>query len=165
MLGEVMQSIGSAQGRFDTQRDSVGRLWRPPVAPPGLSGVAGQGLATLDALAIEREVLRERFQCALSKASSGLGSGSDLSVVLAFTAATRKATTPPRRTRELAWRREHQDLLSSVAGQWVVLEGDQLVAHGPDPAALIAEARATGIRVPYVFFVEAHTDDVVSLGL
>jgi len=168
MLGKV-PGIGSAPGLFETRRERTSAS-PPATARLGLSGISGQSLATLDPLAIEpvsieRELLRARFQQALSRASSGLGSGTGLSVGLASTAATRNATAASRRTRELAWRRDHLELLRAHAGQWVVLESDQLVAHGPDPAALVAEARTRGIRVPYVFFVDARADDVVSLGL
>lgn len=160
-----MQGIGSAQGLFESRRERLSRVSPPLVPALGLSGGSGQSLAPVDPVAIEREFLRERFQEALTKAGSGLGSGPDFSVVLVLTAVTRKGTAASRRTRELAWRREHQELLRAYAGQWVVLDGDQLVAHGPDPAALVAEARTRGIRVPYVFFVEVHAADVVSLGL
>ncbi len=164
-----MPGIGSAPGLFEIRRERTSASL-PVTAPFGLSGISGQSLATLDPLAIEpvsieRELLKARFQQAFSRASSGLGSGTGFSVGLVSTAATGNATAASRRTRELAWRRDHLEILSAHAGQWVVLEGDKLVAHGPDPAALVAEARTRGIRVPYVFFVDSRAADVVSMGL
>jgi len=81
------------------------------------------------------------------------------------------AALPPRpsnsslRVRELAWRQAHREDLRAYAGQWVVLEGEELVAHGPTPAGVVAQAKARGIHVPYVFFVEPIDDNVVRMGL
>lgn len=71
----------------------------------------------------------------------------------------------PCRRRELEWRRSHRDLLQTYAGQWVVLEGEEIVAHGNSMAQIVEEARAQGIRVPYVFYVEESRPDVVHIGL
>lgn len=71
----------------------------------------------------------------------------------------------PDRSREHAWRLQNEDRLRRLSGEWVVLEGDHLIAHGPDPERLVAEARAKGIAVPYIFFVESPTEDVVRIGL
>ena len=35
-------------------------------------------------------------------------------------------------------------------GQWVCLDGDQLIAHGTDAVKLYQEAREKGIKVPFV---------------
>jgi len=69
------------------------------------------------------------------------------------------------RSRELAWRQSNRDDLQAFAGEWVVLEGEQIIAHGPDPAELVAAARRSGVLVPYVFFVDRQQSDVVKLGL
>lgn len=69
------------------------------------------------------------------------------------------------RYRELEWRRTHGDVLRSFEGQWVVLENEEIVAHGKDARKAVADARAKGIRVPYIFYVEAQTEDVVRMGL
>jgi len=69
------------------------------------------------------------------------------------------------RSRELAWRDSHKSELEAMAGQWVVLEGEQVVAHGDDPADLVAAARKSGVVVPYVFFVDGPQHDVVKVGL
>ena len=57
------------------------------------------------------------------------------------------------RTRELEWRRAHREVLCNFVGQWVVLEGEEIVTHGKDPQQVVVEARAKGIRIPYIFYV------------
>jgi|SRR5918996_1533515 hypothetical protein len=66
--------------------------------------------------------------------------------------------TSGHRHRELEWRRTHREELRQFAGQWVVLEGEEVVSHGKDPLQVVAEARARGVRVPYVFYVGEPTD-------
>lgn len=50
-------------------------------------------------------------------------------------------------------------------GQWVVLEGETIVAHGTDPVSVIADAKRKGIQVPYIFYVEPPDSGVVNIGL
>lgn len=70
------------------------------------------------------------------------------------------------RERELAWRRSHQDELQSrFAGQWVVLEGEEVVAASEDAARAVETAREKGVAVPFVFYVGRSRPDVVYLGL
>lgn len=54
--------------------------------------------------------------------------------------------------RALRWIDEHRE---EYDGQLVVLEGDELVAHGTDAKALYAEARARGIKTPFLERVKA----------
>jgi hypothetical protein len=69
------------------------------------------------------------------------------------------------RSRELEWRRTHGELLHTLAGQWVVLEHEEIIACGGDPLKVIEEARGKGIQVPYIFYVESSTEDGVTMGL
>jgi len=69
------------------------------------------------------------------------------------------------RTRELEWRRRNTSVLKAFANEWIVLEGEQIVAHGPNPVEVINEARAKGIGTPYIFFVEPADENVVRIGL
>lgn len=71
----------------------------------------------------------------------------------------------PFRKRELEWRRTHAEVLKSLENEWVVLEGEEIIAHGDDPVRVIEEARSKGIRTPYIFFVEPQSEDFVSIGL
>ncbi len=56
----------------------------------------------------------------------------------------------PLRLSEQAWLRANAQLVSQMAGEWVVLEGDNLVAHGPDYAMVRQQARQSGIRIPFI---------------
>ena len=69
------------------------------------------------------------------------------------------------RARELEWRRTHTNELRRHSGQWVVLEGEQIISSGGDLIEVVRQARETGVRVPYVFYVEPFDDDIVRIGL
>ena len=69
------------------------------------------------------------------------------------------------RRRELDWRRTHAEILGAFANQWVVLEKEQIVAHGEDPVRVINDAKSKGVRTPYIFFVEPKTENVIAIGL
>jgi hypothetical protein len=53
----------------------------------------------------------------------------------------------------LQWIEEHKE---EYDGQFVLLDGDKLLAHGTDAKALYAEARAGGIKTPLVHRVKAE---------
>jgi hypothetical protein len=77
-------------------------------------------------------------------------------------------TRPSRRgfrERELEWRRSHAMELRQYENQWVVLEGEEIIAHSADAAQAIKQARSRGIRTPYVFFVEPQSDNSIRMGL
>jgi len=88
-------------------------------------------------------------------------------LVLVLTQLLRTEARPAvdRRTRELRWKQNNEQLLEALAGQWLVVEGDELIAHGQDPVTLVAAAKRRGIQVPFVFFVEPRTRDTVKIGL
>jgi hypothetical protein len=69
------------------------------------------------------------------------------------------------RERELEWRRTHTASLKQLENQWVVLEGEEIAAHGYDAVQVIREAKTKGIRKPYIFFVEQKRDNVIKIGL
>ena len=76
-----------------------------------------------------------------------------------------RSTAPGFRERELEWRRTHAETLRQFENEWVVLECEEIIAHGSDAAKVIGEARIKGIRTPYIFFVEQESDDFVRIGL
>lgn len=49
-------------------------------------------------------------------------------------------------------------------GQWVVLDGDRLVASGSDGRAVIREAKQLGVRVPFLTRVETEAERTASMG-
>ncbi len=70
-----------------------------------------------------------------------------------------------RRRVELQWRQANRNLLRSYAGQWVVLEGQRIVAAGPSLAEAVKRARENGVAVPYVFRVDESDQDVIRIGI
>lgn len=64
--------------------------------------------------------------------------------------------TPKDRSREWAWLAEHSD---DYAGQWVALDGDRLVAHGPAFKEVLMAARELGS--PEALIVRAEASDAV----
>jgi len=69
------------------------------------------------------------------------------------------------REREREWRRTHAEMLKQYENEWIVLEGETIVAHGCDPTQVIQEARRNNIENPYIFFVEQGDENVVRIGL
>ena len=57
----------------------------------------------------------------------------------------------PDRSREMQWLHDHS---REYIGQWVALDGDRLIAHGPDAKAVYAAARADGAYLPLVDSIE-----------
>jgi len=55
----------------------------------------------------------------------------------------------PRR-QEMAWLKNPD---ARFLGQWVVLEGNEVIAHASEAKVAYEEARATGIRSPFLVFV------------
>jgi len=83
-------------------------------------------------------------------------------------AEVRELGLPPAksRERELAWRRAHrEELQERFAGQWVVLEGEKVVAASPNAAEAAEQARTQGVSVPFIFYVDEARPGVVDLGM
>ena len=57
----------------------------------------------------------------------------------------------PDSRRELQWLVAHA---RAYAGQWVALDGDRLIAHGPQHDEVWAAAEASGVYLPLVTFVD-----------
>ncbi|MBI4455089.1 MAG: hypothetical protein HY644_04235 [Acidobacteria bacterium] len=56
----------------------------------------------------------------------------------------------PTRTREVAWLNENQE---GYRGQWVVVEGERVIAHGLDYLTVRRTAIHSGIEVPFIIHV------------
>ena len=59
---------------------------------------------------------------------------------------------------ERAWMEEHRE---EYLGQWVALDGNNLVAHGTDARVVYDEARAQGVDSPYLEHVMPKVDAYV----
>lgn len=67
---------------------------------------------------------------------------------------TAQATVPPKvfgLSPELLWLKEHG---RDYIGQWIALEGNQLLAHGKDHRVVLEAAHATGAQSPLIHLVE-----------
>ncbi len=62
------------------------------------------------------------------------------------------------RSREMEWIKQYH---SKYAGQWVALDGDRLICHGPDGRKVYTEARKQ-VAVPFVVHLEDK--DVLPFG-
>ena len=85
--------------------------------------------------------------------------------ILAFHRGDASPSSPGPREREMEWRRTHAETLRQFENQWVVLEGERIIAHDSNAAQAIRQAKSRGIRTPYVFFVEPESDESVRIGL
>ena len=59
--------------------------------------------------------------------------------------------TDPKDLAAFRWINEHAD---EYPGEWLALDGDQLLAHGTGLAEVAAAARAAGIQFPLLHLVE-----------
>ncbi len=60
---------------------------------------------------------------------------------------------------ERAWVYAHRD---EYLGEWVALEGDRLLAHGPDARQVYLTAREAGVDSPYLDRIEER--ETASMG-
>jgi hypothetical protein len=76
--------------------------------------------------------------------------------------ATRRPTSTKRpisRDREMRWLAENRN---KYVGQWVVVEGDQLIASGANSREVFQAAKRAGIEVP--FLVQVESEDQLPFG-
>jgi hypothetical protein len=66
---------------------------------------------------------------------------------------------PVSRDREMRWLAENRD---KYAGQWVIVEGDRLIASGPNSQEVFQAAKQAGIEVP--FLVQVEPEDQLPFG-
>jgi hypothetical protein len=67
---------------------------------------------------------------------------------------------------EWEWRRANEDFLRrNYLDQWVVLDGEEIVAFGRDPLEVVAQAKRKGVLIPYVFRVARTAEGISWIGL
>lgn len=86
---------------------------------------------------------RERFN-KLMKAEQANGNNGDV-----------REYPAERFKKEQKWIHEHKD---EYDGQFVLLEGDELLGHGSDPKELYEKARNLGIKAPFVKRMKAKEE-------
>ena len=156
---------------------ALNQTWSRPTRPPAARPTTGQALGWSGASPGHRaaesdetqssrlEALIHSFLLWQASSSTGLTGGAPEGRLLPFRPRSQTKSAAGSRSRELAWKDRHHDLLQTLAGRWVIVEGDELIAHGQDPAALVSAARRRGIQIPYVFFVEPLAQGVAKIGL
>ena len=92
-------------------------------------------MATLEQIIEEAKKLSVEEQRRLRAALDALDSNGDIQ---------RACST---HERERAWIDRHRN---EYLGQWVALDGDNLLAHGPDARKVYETARSQGITGPYL---------------
>lgn len=58
-------------------------------------------------------------------------------------------------TKEREWLKQNA---ARYVNEWVVLDGERLIGHGGDPRPIVAQARAEGVRIPFVRFVREESE-------
>lgn len=72
---------------------------------------------------------------------------------------------PLLREQELAWIEKHRTKLEEkYPGQWIVVEGEQLVAASNDPAKAAQQAENRGVQIPFLYRVPS-SEDLPFIGL
>jgi hypothetical protein len=69
-----------------------------------------------------------------------------------------QAVATQSRAVESTWIDRHREL---YLGQWVALEGDTLVAHGPNAREVYLAARHAGIDGPYIVHITPEADPYI----
>ncbi len=63
------------------------------------------------------------------------------------------------RERELDWMNCHRkEIESNYKGQWIVIDGDRLVAASADIKELKSKIKASGVVIPFVVYVPETID-------
>lgn len=70
---------------------------------------------------------------------------------------------PSLRTEEMQWIAEHKRKLRKLAGQWIALQGSQLIAHGNRLREVLAESKVKGIEHPLVIRVPVISEEEIAI--
>ena len=103
------------------------------------------------------------IEAGLRTEAAARGMEVDALIATAVKAYLRDAPAPPvpasrqvpsrDRSAEMAWAASPD---MQFIGKWVVLEGSQVVASGPNPIRLYEDVREKGISSPFLIFVSPH---------
>jgi hypothetical protein len=64
------------------------------------------------------------------------------------------------RETELQWLKEHAAEVERLAGKWITIEGDKLIAEGDSFDAVYEAARKMGVQIPFIFLVPPNEDAI-----
>jgi hypothetical protein len=64
------------------------------------------------------------------------------------------------RETELQWLKEHTAEVERLAGKWITIEDDKLIAEGDSFDAVYEAARKMGVQIPFIFLVPPNEDAI-----
>ena len=68
------------------------------------------------------------------------------------------------REREMQWIENNKDFLETLLGNWIIVEGDKLVASSTDLSIALRKAKSTGINVPFIHFIpESEQNETINI--
>ncbi|MFQ5925469.1 MAG: DUF5678 domain-containing protein [Dehalococcoidia bacterium] len=72
-----------------------------------------------------------------------------------------KAAEQESRMTEMRWLGSQRELCVRLAGQWIAVEGERLIAHGQRLIEVLEEARSKGVEHPFVVCLpESHEEEI-----
>lgn len=73
-------------------------------------------------------------------------------------------TLGSKREAELQWLEENKSLVEALSGNWVAIEGKELITSSVDFSAVLQETKKRGIGTPFIVFIPKHIKrDTVSM--
>ena len=69
------------------------------------------------------------------------------------TSDTRNVSKGVSRERELKWLEVNKNKINALGGNWIAVQGEELVAYAPDFSVVLEKARGKGIEVPFIIYV------------
>jgi hypothetical protein len=60
---------------------------------------------------------------------------------------------------ETAWIAKHPEVMERYTGEWIVIEGEEIITHNSSYEAARREANRHGIQIPFIFKVPKDLDD------
>jgi hypothetical protein len=65
-----------------------------------------------------------------------------------------------KRSAELKWLVDNRGILERYQGEWIGLEGYQLIAHSPNVAEVVTLLKQRGIEIPFIVFIPPAEEGV-----
>lgn len=118
---------------------------------------------TSAALCQPRAQIRAAYSCSPMQVSDSV-----LQITRALASGLGAVSAPSRRAgshrkTEMDWLQANPELFAPHRGQWVVVEGERIVAASPEYAEARASALKQGVEVPFIFFIPE--DDLPFMGV
>lgn len=63
------------------------------------------------------------------------------------------------------WMIDHKEEMKQYVGQWVVIEGEEVISSDINPFDAVVEAKNKGVKIPYIIFIDSDDPGTVKMGL